>query len=190
MKKTLLLGLVISLALGATACSSQGKEEEKDKSSIKNQQNIDNKKDEDKKGSTKKEEKFIYGKVKSIVGNEIEFELAKDPNAQIEGKDKEDKKDETKDAIQAVETTPAMQGTKPEDAKVSVGKIDKNEPLVELEFTGDIKTITIPTGAKINILSGRNGEGLSAIKEGTYLQISVDDEKVANPNILSVNVIS
>lgn len=190
MKKPLLLGLVISLALGATACSSQGKEEEKDKSSIKNQQNIDNKKDEDRKGSTKKEEKFIYGKVKSIVGNEIEFELAKDPNTQIEGKDKEDKKDETKEEMQAVETTPAMQGTKPEDAKVSVGKIDKSQPLVELEFTGDIKTITIPTGAKINILSGRNGEGLSAIKEGTYLQISVDDEKVANPNILSVNVIS
>lgn len=191
MKKPLLLGLVISLALGATACSSQGKEEGKDKSSANNEQNIDNKKNEGKKESTNQEEKFIYGKVKSIVGNEIEFELAKDPNAQIEGKEKEeDKKDEIKEEIQAVEMTPAIQGAKPEDAKVSVGKIDKNEPLVELEFTGDIKTITIPTGAKINILSGRNGEGLSAIKEGTYLQISVDDEKVANPNILSVNVIS
>ncbi|RDY28515.1 hypothetical protein CHL78_004835 [Romboutsia weinsteinii] len=193
MKKPVLLGLAISLALGVTACSSQDKGQGSNESSVSSQQNgqnDDSKNDANKKESTNKEEKFIYGKVKSVVGNEIEFELAKDPGTQIEGEEKEENKGETKEETPAATLTPSMEAKPGEDQKVSVGEIEKNKPLVELEFTGDTKTITIPTGVNISILSGRSGEGLTAIKEGTYLQISVDDDKSENPNILSVNVIS
>lgn len=180
MKKPLLLGLVISLALGVTACSSEKKEKEKaTKDKSQNEQKVDN----------NKEEQFIYGKVKSIVGNEIEFELAKNPEKDIQGVEKDEvEKEETKGGIPATMTTSAI--SKEDANKVSVGEIEKNEPLVELEFTGDLKTIMIPTGANINILSARSGEGLSAIKEGTYLKLSVDDNKSENPTVLSVDVIS
>lgn len=184
MKKPLLLGLVISLALGATACSS-GNEEKKEvkKENTKNEQVLEKK--------SNKEEQAIYGKVKSIVGNEIEFELAKNPDKEIAGIEKEEKeptKEEKKESTPAASLTPAME--KKDGGKVSVGDIAKNEPLVELEFTGELKNITIPTGIKINILSTRSGEGLSAIKEGTYLRLSVDDNKSENPTVLSVDVIS
>ncbi|MEG2787267.1 MAG: hypothetical protein RR942_05545 [Romboutsia sp.] len=183
MKKSLLLGLVISIALGVTACNSE-KEEQKEgiKDKPKNEQKLD------KQGQ--KEEEFIYGKVKSIVGNEIEFELAKDPGKDIKSVDKEEveKDKEKKDEVPATMTTKAM--SKEDDKKVSVGDIEKNEPLVELEFTGNLKTIMIPTGVNINILSARSGEGLSSIKEGTYLKLSVDDNKSETPSVLSVDVIS
>lgn len=174
MKKPLILSIVIALALGVSACSP-------------NKQETDSK---DKAKSEQKVDKFIYGKVKNIVGNEIEFELAKDPGKEIKAvdKDKDDKEKEKKDEIPASMTTKAMSGD--EGKKVSVGDIEKNEPLVDLEFTGDVKTILIPTGVDINVLSGRSGEGINTIKEGTYLKIAVDDNKSENPTVLSVDVIS
>ena len=183
MKKPLLLGLVISLALGVTACSSASEEKEdviKDKP--RSEQKVED--------ESKKEEQFIYGKVKSIVGNEIEFELAKTPDQDIQGIEKEEEptKEEIKESTPAASMTPAIEGENPN--KVSVGDIEKNEPLVELDFTGDLKTITIPTGININILTARSGDGLGAIKEGTYLKLSVDDSKSENPTVLSVDVIS
>ncbi|MGL5692570.1 MAG: hypothetical protein ACRCXA_00715 [Peptostreptococcaceae bacterium] len=180
MKKTLLLGLVISLGLGVTACNSVEKEKQE---GIVNKQENEN--------QVLKEEKFIYGKVKKIVGNEVEFELANNPDKSIEGVEKEEEnnnKTETTESVPATMTTPAQEGTT--DKKVNVGKIEKNEPIIELDFTGDVQTIIIPTGANINILSGRSGEGLSVIKEGTYLRLSVDDDKSENPTVLSVDVIS
>lgn len=176
MKKPLILSIVIALALGVSACSP-------------NKQETDSK---DKAKSEQKVDKFIYGKVKNIVGNEVEFELAKDPGKEIKAVDKDqddkDKDKEKKDEIPAAMTTKAMSGD--EGKKVSVGDIEKNEPLVDLEFTGDVKTILIPTGVDINILSGRSGEGINTIKEGTYLKIAVDDNKSENPTVLSVDVIS
>lgn len=184
MKKPLLLGLVISLALGITACSS-GNEEKKDgtKENHQNEQVLENK--------SNKEEQAIYGKVKSIVGNEIEFELAKSPDKDIAGIEKEEKEpteEEIKGSVPATMSTPA--NSIEDGKKVSVEDIEKNEPLVDLEFTGELKTIIIPTGVDINILSARSGEGLSAIKEGTYLKLSVDDNKSENPTVLSIDVIS
>lgn len=185
MKKPLLLGLAISLLLGVTACTSVNEEKNQDiKEKSKTEQKTDN--------ETKKEEQFIYGKVKSVVGNELEFELAKNPQQDIEGVEKEEaevEKEEKKDEIPAVTMTPATEKGD-EGGKVSLGEIEKNKPLVELEFTGDLKTIIVPTGVNINILSGRSGEGMSVIKEGTYLKLSVDDNKAENPTVLSVDVIS
>lgn len=193
MKKTLLLGLVISMALGVTACSTDNKGNSGSSESIKQEGQNNESKDTISKDSEYKDKKFIYGKVKSIVGNEIEFELAKDPEKDIEGvyKEETDDKGEVKEEIAAAITTPSTEAIKEgEENKVSVGEIEKNEPLIELEFTGDIKTMIIPTGTDINILSAKSGEGLSVIKEGTYLMISVDDNTSENPKVLSVDVIS
>lgn len=179
MKKPVLLVLSIALALGVTACSS-GERKGSDVSKNEPKQEMEKEKD------VKKEKQYIYGKVKIIVGNEIEFELAKDPEKDIVALEKKDEIPKGKDEIPAI---PAIK-VNPEDSKVSVGDIEENKPLVELEFTGEGKTITIPTGTIINILTERSGEGLSAIKEGTYLKIEVDDNKSENPTVLSVDVIS
>ena len=184
MKKILLSGLVISLALGVTACNSTN-ENNDNIMETKNESNVEEKID--------KEKQLIYGKVKSIVGNEIEFELAKNAEKDLEkitkGELEElEELENEKGEIPAATMTPSMEAT--DENKVSVGDIEKNEPLVELEFIGESKDIIIPTGVQINILSARSGEGLSVIKEGTYLRLVVDDNKSENPTVISVDVIS
>lgn len=175
MKKVLLLGLVLSMAIGVTACTkASGTVSEGSSTSIEQE-----------------EQQYIYGKVKSIVGNEIEFELAKDPQIDMIGEGVEEEtteKDKGNGQVAATMTQAAMSSD--ENKKVNVGNIDKNQPLIELEFTQEEKTITIPTGIDINVLSQSTDKGLSAIKEGTYLRIGVDDNKAENPSILYVDVIS
>ena len=167
MKKILSLGLILSMAIGVTACTN-----------VQNQQ--------------ESEQQYIYGKVKSIVGNEIEFELAKTPEIDlgIMNGAEEDTigKDKVNDKAPAAMTESAV--SVDGNTKVDVGNIDKNEPLIELEFTEEEKTMTIPSGVNISVLSASTNKGLSAIKKGTYLRIGVDDNKSENPSILSVDVIS
>lgn len=173
MKRVLSLGLILSMAIGVTACTkASGTGGDGDEA------------------STVQEQQYIYGKVKSIVGNEIEFELAKDPEIDIMDDMEEDTSKENKgDKKEAATMTGAAIATD-ENKKVDVGNIDKNEPLVELEFTDEEKTIIIPAGIDINVLSQSTDKGLSAIKEGTYLRIGVDNNKSEKSSILSVDVIS
>lgn len=186
MKKPLLLGLAISLALGVTACSSST---DANKEVPKNEQQSQESSNDDKKESSI-EKQYIFGKVKGIVGNEIEFELAKDPGKDIEAVEKDEEvKEEMKNEMPTITMTPAQKSGEG-DSKVNVGDIEANNPLVDLEFTGEEKTITLPTGVSINVLSGRSGEGLAVIKEGTYLKLEVDDSKSENPSVFSVDVIS
>lgn len=183
MKKTLLLGLVISLGLGVTACNST----ENESNDVINEKQQSEQKSDNK---DYKDKKFIYGKVKSIVGNEIEFELANKPEKDIEEieKEKYEELENEKGEIPAATMTASIEAT--DEKKVVVGDIEKNEPLVELEFTSKLKDIIIPPTAKINILTPRSGEGLSAIGEGRYLRLEVDDDKSENPTILSIDIIS
>lgn len=187
MKKLVILGIVMSLSLGFVAC---GNNEAKNKESVKNEVRAD--KGETNEMNNKKDEKFIYGKVKSIVGNEIEIELAKEPNIEIESTENEEEIAQNEaTSVPATMATPAMQASQGDiDKKVATGKIEKNEPLVELEFINEFKTITVPTGAQVNILTNRSGDGLSAIKEGVYLKISVDDNTSENPNVSYIDIIS
>lgn len=208
MKKKFILGMFIIMALSTTACAkgnienglnggnagagvNSATEEVKD--------NLENKDDTGKKEKTEKnndvevkgEKQYIYGKVKSITGNEVELVLAKDPGVDIAGIDKDEVTEDgggNNGGIPAATTVAAS--SLGESDKVSLGEIEKNKPLIDLEFTENQKNILIPTGVGINILSERKGEGLSAIKEGTYLRILVDDNKVENPNILAIDVIS
>lgn len=180
MKKTVLSGLVILLAISVTAC---GKNEANNDVLEKETNNSVDYSKIDEKSQT------LYGKVKSIVGNEIEFELAKNPGVSIDGVEKEEEgKEEVKGEIPAATMTPATEAT--DEQKVELGEIEKNKPLVELDFTGELKTIVIPSGVDINVLSGKSSTGLDAMKEGTYLRLIVDDNKSENPKIVAVDVIS
>lgn len=181
MRKILLSGLIISLALGFTACKSEN-ENNKNIMETKKELNVGDK--------SNKEKQYIYGKVKGVVGNEIEFELANKPEKDVEEVEKEklEELEDEKGEIPAGVMTPSMEAS--DEQKVNVGDIEKNEPLVELKFTGKSKDIIIPTGAQINILTNKSGEGLSVIKEGTYLRLEVDDNKSENPTVVSVDVIS
>lgn len=177
MKKIFIIVTIITMAFTVGACSKINSDKD---GNIGNKQTLEE----------NVEKQYIYGRVKNITGNEIELEVAKDPEVEIAGIDKEEKGNEEKDKgkTEAALTTGAMPVG--ESDKVSVGDIDKNKPLIDLEFTEKEKSILIPTGIDINILSAASGKGLSAIKEGTYLRILVDDTRVENPNILAVDVIS
>lgn len=190
MKKKFILGMVILMALSTTACA---KGSGANRGSAANKDNLEKKQNERKNNGVevKGEKEYIYGKVKSITGNEVELVLAKDPEVDIAGIDKGDASGDDKDkGQQPATTTGAIASGSGGADKVALGDIEKNKPLIDLEFTEIEKKILIPTGVGINILSERKGEGLSAIKEGIYLRILVDDNKVENFNILSIDIIS
>ncbi|MEG0308515.1 MAG: hypothetical protein RR636_11255 [Clostridium sp.] len=201
MNKKIIVGMVIIMALSTTACAKGSGGNAGDGATSGSgayKDNLEKKDNAGKKENTGKnngvevkgEKQYVYGKVKSITGNEVELVLAKDPGVSIAGIDKDEATDDGKDnGGSTAATTGAASGSGQSD-KVSLGEIEKNKPLIDLEFTEEQKNILIPIGVGINILSERKGEGLSAIKEGTYLRILVDDNKVENPNILAIDVIS
>ena len=113
-----------------------------------------------------------FGKVKTVVGNEIELELAKEPFSEDDEEPKSE--EEAGGSMAAATLTPSSTATSIE-----------NLPKMELEYTGETKSMTLPAGVSI-MNKGVEGD-LSAIKEGSVVMI-IASENGEDPIISSVNI--
>lgn len=116
--------------------------------------------------------KAVFGKVSSVAGNEVDLSLAKDPY-EIDEENTSSGKD-SGGMVAAVEMVPAAEG-------------DTNEvvqtPKMELEYTGESKSMVIPTGVKINGKTGGTA-GTEDIKKGSVIMILMDNDKISEISIL------
>lgn len=150
----------------------------------------------------------IFGKVKSIVGNEIELELAKPPfdMGVPEGEGGEMEPGTVTEAAKSITVTVA-EGDMPEgaegdgdtkegnvigyegaDGSVQIVGGGGSENKMELEYTGETKNIIIPTGIDIlSILTGKTAK-LEDIKKGSVLMLSVDDANAERSSAQSVTI--
>ncbi len=103
-----------------------------------------------------------FGKVKSILGNEIELEIANGDAIGIG--DEEEEEDNSEESTPAAGLTEAMTG---ENKEFVSG--DANKKKMELEYTGEIENITIPGGVTvIDLITGKDGK-ISDIKDGSVV---------------------
>ncbi|MEG2291255.1 MAG: hypothetical protein RSC24_14870 [Clostridium sp.] len=110
-----------------------------------------------------------FGKVKSILGNELELEIASMEALGImdEGDEEKDRGEESA----AMAMTPATESST-ENTEVVSG--DANKEKMELEYTGDIENLKIPGGVTImNLTTGKNSQ-ISDIKDGSVIIIYTD----------------
>ena len=150
----------------------------------------------------------LFGRVKSIVGNEIELEIAKAPfgmepgNGAVTGKSSGTNGEvrefvyestidpdgvgeiESGDGVSSQsQVVIAMEG---EDGQVHIIGEPGGENM-NLEYTGESKSIIIPAGVAIMNMLG--GEGtLNDIKKGSVLMVGVDDENAIAPTVLNIVV--
>ena len=133
----------------------------------------------------------VYGKVKSIIGNEIEVSLAKNPfelsEEELEALEGEIELEGGMEIGQAVTVTDSI-AAMPSDVEGGNFSllIGEQEPL-ELEYTGETKSFTIPTGTTIlNYLTGGEGS-INDIKEGSVIAIAMDGEE-DNQKVFAVDI--
>ncbi|MEA5003166.1 MAG: hypothetical protein VB081_06670 [Christensenella sp.] len=131
----------------------------------------------------------LYGKVKSLVGNELTLDLAKQPEGSSESVEGGG---EGGDASIAAEA-PSISITTHEGEDVGKSSAEGGEPKVgyysadgsgdvqffdnmddmpkiELEYTGETKDLTVPAGLKIYDMMGKELK-MSDLKEGNVLMI-------------------
>lgn len=149
MKKILCL---LTMVLILTGCSTTPKEEK---------ENVKNKEQQEQQIT------MYFGKVASATGNEISIDVAKNPFIDEDAKAEGDSGDG--EVIAAVEMTAAM------PASESTGAMQEEENKIELEYTGEEKSLTLPAGVKI--IDAKSGEEvpMSEIKEGTVLSVTFDE---------------
>ena len=97
---------------------------------------------------------LYYGKISSVAGNEIEVSIAKDPYENLEGQDSQNN-DDMIDGSMAMTTSA--------------------KDRIEMEYTGETKSFTIPAGAKITEGLGQEGK-ISSLKKGSVIMILANKE--------------
>lgn len=202
MKKYLALGLSILAIMAMVGCSSNDTPEN---SSQDNNTSEVNNSQEENKGSEGSEERTYLGKVKKIVGNEIEIELAKDQDVSGNGS-------KLPDGVQFQESIGGDSGSIPEGSQsltegsgeaisqdsisidpseggevFQLGDPGDNEKL-ELEYTGETIKITIPTGANIFDMRSGSDSKLSAIKTNSIIKVFAKGTKEA-PIVQSIDIV-
>lgn len=137
----------------------------------------------------------VFGKVKSIVGNEIELEVAKPPfgdmgaesgaaeGAAAAGAGGVTTQTFTMEAPEGVgedssgEASESTGGIAYVDENGNVTEFGgPNGKKMELEYTGETMNITVPAGVEILSLLGGEGK-LDSIKKGSVLMLMVKDAK-------------
>ena len=202
MKKYLALGLSVLTIMAMVGCSSNDTSE--NSSQDNNTSEVNNSQDENK-GNEGSEERTYLGKVKKIVGNEIEIELAKDQDVSGNGS-------KLPDGVQFQESRGGDSGSIPEGSQsltegsgeaisqdsisidpseggevFQLGDPGDNEKL-ELEYTGETIKITIPTGANIFDMRSGSDSKLSAIKTNSIIKVFAKGTKEA-PIVQSVDIV-
>lgn len=202
MKKYLALGLSVLTIMAMVGCSSNDTSE--NSSQDNNTSEVNNSQDENK-GNEGSEERTYLGKVKKIVGNEIEIELAKDQDVSGNGS-------KLPDGVQFQESIGGDSGSIPEGSQsltegsgeaisqdsisidpseggevFQLGDPGDNEKL-ELEYTGETIKITIPKGANIFDMRSGSDSKLSAIKTNSIIKVFAKGTKEA-PIVQSVDIV-
>lgn len=202
MKKYLALGLSVLTIMAMVGCSSN--DTPKNSSQDNNTAELNNSQEENK-GNEGSEERTYLGKVKKIVGNEIELELAKDQDVSGNGS-------KLPEGVQFQESIGGDSGSIPEGSQsltegsgeaisqdsISIdpsegGQVFQlrdpgdNEKL-ELEYTGETIKITIPTGANIFDMRSGSDSKLSAIKTNSIIKVFAKGTKEA-PIVQSVDIV-
>ena len=155
MKKFLSITLSILMTLFITGCGSKQKEaptnNDPENSNITNMEDYE----------------LYYGKISSVAGNEIEVSIAKDPYESLEGQDSQNNDDMT-DGSMAM----TMSGEAILDDGSNQGGAEER---IEMEYTGETKSFTIPAGAKITEGLGQEGK-ISSLKKGSVIMILANKE--------------
>lgn len=202
MKKYLALGLSVLTIMAMVGCLSN--DTPANSSQDNNTSEVNNSQDENK-GNEGSEERTYLGKVKKIVGNEIEIELAKD-------QDVSGNSSKLPEGVQFQESIGGDSGSIPEGSQsltegsgeaisqdsisidpseggevLQLGDPGDNEKL-ELEYTGETIKITIPTGANIFDMRSGSDSKLSAIKTNSIIKVFAKGTKEA-PIVQSVDIV-
>lgn len=104
-----------------------------------------------------------FGKVNSVAGNEVELNLAKEP--ELPENSEPAPTPNPDGSIEAVEMVPATEAT------AGGGGAAQR---VEVEYTGEMKSFVIPGGLKVKDAMG-NEKQLSEIKKGSVMNFFVDN---------------
>lgn len=117
-----------------------------------------------------------YGKISSVAGNEIEVSIAK--NTLDNDEDNNEKLGGTEGSSTPTSSSSSIAAGEGEDQGGA-------EERIEMEFTGETKTFTIPAGAEIFQGAGQGGQ-LSSLKKGSVVIVYVNKESgvVANVTIM------
>lgn len=155
MKKFLSITLSILMTFFITGCGSKQKEapmnNDRENSNITNMEDYE----------------LYYGKISSVAGNEIEVSIAKDPYENLEGQGSQNN-DDMADGSMAM----TMSGEATLDDGSNQGGAEER---IEMEYTGETKSFTIPAGAKITEGLGQEGK-ISSLKKGSVIMILANKE--------------
>ena len=195
-KKIIAALLAAGMTLSFVACAEGDPSSSSGESSVPSSQNSSSsptpESSEGSGGSSSPEVKStqVFGKVKSVAGNEITLNLANMPDVDMET-DVGEGSGEGQGGITVegggagVAAIKSETVTIAEDAgggeKISGGEIQRSN--TELEYTGEEQDFIIPAGAKIYGVSGAD-EAMDAIKKGSILMMNLDE----NGNIVSVSI--
>lgn len=135
----------------------------------------------------------LFGKVKSLVGNELTLDLAKQPESEaVEGEDGASYAGSITAPAQSITITEEESagnagggeaggkddvklGYAAADGSGNVTMVDpENMPKLELEYTGETKDLTIPAGSQIFNMMGKEVK-MADLKEGNVLMIMQND---------------
>lgn len=135
----------------------------------------------------------VFGKIKSLVGNELSLELANLPESNTaNGEDGASYAGEITAPAQSITITDSAdeeanggEASGDGDTKISyntanssgdvsiIGKEDM--PKLELEYTGETKELTIPAGLKIYDITGKEIK-MADLKEGNVLMVTMAED--------------
>lgn len=127
----------------------------------------------------------LYGKVVSVVGNELELtlgtpktDIVKEKNDAVDKALEEAEAEKPKDGVMAaVPMTPATAGDGGDF--VTGGEVESNEPLVPITYTEEKKDITIPVGMAYVDFADKGRTSFEGIKEGNVLCIEMTGDQVS-----------
>lgn len=189
MKKTVLTTLSAVLLAGLVGCSSGEAPDTNSNDINESNQNKTEQVTDNNEANTNEAESYtaVYGKVKKVIGNEIDLSLAKDPYANMEEGDEEES-----DAPQNV---PAAMADSIELAPgVDPGSLGIDESLIkapegmDLEYTGEEESYTLPTGVSVMNYKTYSEGSVNDIKEGSVVCLRVsgtgDIQKIIGIDIL------
>lgn len=209
MKKYLALGLSVLSIMAMVGCSSNDTDKNNSQHNSTSEVNNSQEANNENEGS---EERTYLGKVKKIVGNEIEIELAKDQDVSGQGSklpegvqfqesiggDSDSASEDgvmqlgdgegvgIDDSVDGFQDSISIEPSEGEEV-FQLGDSGDNEKL-ELEYTGETIKITIPTGANIFDMRSGSDSKLSAIKTNSIIRVFAKGTK-ESPMVQSVDIV-